>query len=142
MIIHRKHSFLAILLLLLPLMSCSSLDVSYSGKPEPGGVIPRSEDYSRRGKQKYAKYYGVVAVYRSKSEIRGRHYDNLGKITVRSRYEYPEEQSELVLELQRQAAERGANAILLLIKENEIDRKLNRLRASALRMQDGNIRHR
>lgn len=141
MTIRNRYLFQMLLLFLLPLLACSSLDVSYSGKPEPGGAIPRSEDYSRRGKQKYPRYYGVVAVYRSKAEIKGRHYENLGKITVRSRYEYPEEQSELVLELQRQAAERGANAILLQIKEDEIDRKLNRLRASALRMQDGNIRH-
>jgi hypothetical protein len=141
MTVTGRHLSAMLLLFLLPLLACSSLDVTYSGKPEPGGAIPRSEDYSRRGRQKYAKYYGVVAVYRSKAEIKGRHYENLGKITVRSRYEYPEEQSELVLELQRQAAERGANAILLLDQDDGKDSKLNRLRASALRMQDGNIRH-
>jgi len=141
MTVTGRHLSAMLLLLLLPLLACSSLDVSYSGQPEPNGSIPRGEDYSRRGKQRYPKYHGVVAVYRSKDEIRGRHYENLGKITAHSPQEHPDEQSELVLELQRIAAERGANAILLQSRDNEKDRKLNRLRARALRMQDGNIRH-
>lgn len=125
-----------LMLLALPLLACSWLNFSYDSQPDRTGATPGRDDYSRRGDQRYPPYHGVVEVFRYESEFKGRRYENMGTVTAHSKLEYPDDQTELVFELQRRAADRGANAILILSNDNEKDRKLNRLRARALRMHD------
>ena len=115
--------------------ACGSQFSFSHGRAGTGNPIDNSGTLSgSRGR--YAPYHGTVQVYRSRNELKNLHYETLGTVTTRSGYIYPDEEIEMVMDLQRQAADMGANAIVLLDGGNEKSKALNRLRADALRVVD------
>lgn len=115
---------------------CGNVRLMHNGE-NLAEVRPASGDafaVVRRGA--YPPWRGAVTIYRSRDEIKDLRYEKLGLVTARSPHTHETDRAEMIIELQRQAADLGANAILLLEQDNEKDRAVGRLRAEALRVID------
>lgn len=116
------------------LNSCERVYFTHTSTPNRTHTPGQSDDFSHEGRNKYPPYTGVVAVYESEEQLKEFKYEVLGLVTVTSRYEAQEEESQLLISLQNKAAAMGANAILLIDREKEENKMLNRMKARAIRI--------
>jgi len=121
-------------LCLVALNSCERVYFTHSSTPNRIHTPGQSYDFSHEGRNKYPPYTGVVAVYESEEQLKEFKYEVLGLVTVSSRYEAPEDESQLLVSLQNKAAAMGANAILLIDREKDENKMLNRMKAQAIRI--------
>ena len=116
------------------LSSCEKAYFSHTSTPNRTRTPGRSDDFSHEGRNQYPPYTGFVAVYESEEQLKDYKYEVLGIVTATSRYEAPEEESYLLISLREKAAAMGANAILLIDRDEEEDKLLNRMKARAIRI--------
>ena len=116
------------------LNSCERVYFTHTSTPNRTHTPGQTDDFSHEGRNKYPPYAGVVAVYESKEQLKEFKYEVLGLVTATSRYEVSEEESQLLISLQNKAAAMGANAILLIDRDQEGDKVLNRMKAQAIRI--------
>ena len=113
------------------LLSCDSFYVSHNSNRKNTSFPGDPETVSQTGRNQYPPYTGVVTVYGSKEEVKNLEYESLGKITTSARMA---EESEMLADLQRQAADIGANAIVLDNQKKGDNVAPSKMKAQAIRV--------
>ncbi|HLA40855.1 MAG TPA: hypothetical protein VJ417_12710 [Candidatus Glassbacteria bacterium] len=127
------YFFLAISLLLTA--ACSSTYFTYSRERNSIGQPGATENLSHTGRNKYPPYQGEVKVFRSKTELKGVKYESLGLIQSSRAAAAQNGDPELLVDLCTQAANLGANAVLIVDEDKHGD-EVYRVKGQAIRLLD------
>ncbi|MFH1069913.1 MAG: hypothetical protein V1794_09885 [Candidatus Glassbacteria bacterium] len=115
--------------------SCSSFHYSFNRERNSIGTLGSPENLSHTGRNKYPPYQGEVRVFRSKDELKGLKYESLGLIQSSRASAAAKSDVEMLDDLRTQAADMGANAILITGQDKSGD-EVYRVKAQALRLLD------
>lgn len=129
---HRRfvsHSILIVPVFLL--LSCDSFYVSHNSDRKNTRFPGDPETVSQTGRNQYPPYTGSVTVYGSKEEVKNLEYESLGRVTANARMV---EEGEMIANLQRQAADIGANAIVLDNRKKGDNVAPSKMKAQAIRV--------
>ena len=130
----NRRPFVFLIMLLAPilyLLSCDSFYVSRNSS-RPNTAFPGDPGtVSQTGRNQYPPYTGVVTVYGSKGEVKNLEYESLGKVTTSARLVG---ESEMLDALKRQAADLGANAIVLDNRKKGDNVAPSKMKALAIRV--------
>ena len=113
------------------LLSCDSFYVSHNSNRKNTSFPGDPETVSQSGRNQYPPFTGVVAVYGSKEEVKNLEYESLGRVTTSARLV---EEGEMLADLQRQAADLGANAIVLDNRKKGDNVAPSKMKAQAIRV--------